>query len=279
MRISVIIPLYNKEDIILETIESVLSQDYDDYEIIVVDDGSTDNSAYKVREIGSDKIHIISKPNGGPASARNYGVNHSTGDWIVFLDADDFFEPCALKHFGNLIDNHPNTSFFCCNHYLYDGKQKFLYSSVYKPGVVNNNFLAWNANVLMPRAGAALFRKTLIQKYPFKEGLRRYEDAESLFDIMRTTKCYRDPVPVMSYNVSTLSASAPRKDISEDFIGHLSMKNKGLMEQYALYKLYQQGLQLYPNDMNRLYGNHMFNHRKFFWIGILINILKIMKLT
>ena len=143
--------------------------------------------------------------------------------------------------------------------------------------VVHDNFLAWNSKVLMPRAGAAIFRKTLIKKYPFNESLRRYEDAESLFDIMRTTKCYRDPAPVMSYNISTLSASAPCKDISEDFIGHLSIEGKSLMEQYAIYMLYKQGLQLYPNDMKRLYGNGMFNRRKFWGIGMLVRILKAMK--
>lgn len=279
MKISVIIPLFNKETIIQKTINSVLSQDYENYEMIIVDDGSTDSSVSKVREIKSNKILLLSKSNGGPASARNYGVIHSTGDWIVFLDADDVFEPCALSHFASLIENHSEYSFFCCNHYLDNGKQKFLYSSSYKRGVVYDNFLAWNTNALMPRAGAAIFRKSLIMKNPFKENLRRYEDAESLFDIMRTTKCYRDSVPVMSYNVSTLSASAPRKDISEDFIGHLSIEGKGLMEQYALYMLYLQGLELYPNDMKKLYGDNMFNHKKFYWVGKLIHIFKKIKIV
>lgn len=277
MKISVIIPLFNKENVILKTIDSVLNQDYESFEVIVVDDGSTDSSSSKVLDVKSEKIHLVSKHNGGPASARNYGVNFSTGDWIVFLDADDFLEPYAIRHFAYLIENNPQYSFFCCNHYLYNGEQKFLYSSAYKRGVVHDNFLAWNSEVLMPRAGAAIFRKTLIKKYPFNESLRRYEDAESLFDIMRTTKCYRDPAPVMSYNISTLSASAPCKDISEDFIGHLSIEGKSLMEQYAIYMLYKQGLQLYPNDMKRLYGNGMFNRRKFWGIGMLVRILKAMK--
>ena len=270
MKISVVVPLYNKEKTIQKTLESVLSQDHKDFEIIVVDDESTDASVSKVMEFKSDKVFLLSKPNGGPASARNYGVVHSSGDWIVFLDADDTFESRALSHFANLIENHPEYSFFCCNHYLYDGKLKHLYSAAYKEGVVPNNFLAWNAKVLMPRAGAAIFWKPLILSNPFKENLRRYEDAESLFDIMRTTKCYRDPMPVMSYNISTIAASVPRKDISEDFIGHLQIKGKSLMEQYAIYRLYLEGLQLYPNDMDKLYGERMFNHRKYFLVPSLL---------
>ena len=279
MKISVVIPLFNKEEVILDALNSVLIQDYNDFEIIVVNDGSTDNSVGKIHEINSDKIFLFTKSNGGPASARNYGVKHSNGDWIIFLDADDFLEPCALSHFSHLIKTNPKYSFFCCNYYLYDGKQKFLYSSDYKKGAVCNNFLAWNAQTLMPRAGAAIFKKSLLLKFPLNESLRRYEDAESLFNIMRHVKCYRDPVPVMSYNVSTLAASAPRKDISEDFIGHLSIKGKSVMEQYAIYKLYLQGLQIYPSDMVRLYGNHMFNHILFKVIGIIVHMLKILKLS
>ena len=58
------------------------------------------------------------------------------------------------------------------------------------------------------------------------------------------------------------------------FIGHLQIKGKSLMEQYAIYKLYLEGLQLYPNDMDKLYGERMFNHRKYFLVGLLIKILK-----
>lgn len=278
-KISIVIPLYNKENSILVTLDSILTQDYSDYEIVVVDDCSTDSSVSKVETLKSDKIHLVTKSNGGPASARNFGVAHSSGEWIVFLDADDTFEPGALKHFAQLISEHPKCSFFCCNHYLDNAGQKFLYSNDYKEGYVLNNFLAWNSNVLMPRAGTAIFRRDLILKFPFKENLRRYEDAESLFDIMRETKCYRDPKPVMSYNVSSLEASAPRKDISEDFIGHLSIKGKGWMEQYAIYMLYMQGLQIYPDDMQRLYGTQTFNHKKFYWLGKLIRRMKKMKLA
>lgn len=278
-KLSIIIPLYNKEASILNTLDSIISQDYTNYEVIVVDDGSTDSSVAKVNSRNSDYIHLISKQNGGPSSARNYGVVHSTGDWVIFLDADDTLEPGALKHFSDIITKHEECSFFCFNHYLYDGEQKFLYSDSYKEGYVWNNFLAWNANVLMPRSGAAVFSRELILRYPFKEYLRRYEDAESLFEIMRNTKCYRDPTPVMSYNISTLEASAPRKDIKEDFIGHLSLNGKGWMEQYAIYSLYIQGLKLYPEDMRKLYSEKDFNHQKFYWIGKVVRRLKKMRLA
>ena len=95
--ISVIIPLYNKEDCILKTLESITTQDFEDYEIVVVDDGSKDNSVALIENLHNDKINIYQKSNGGPASARNYGVDHSKGKWGLFLDADDTLEPGALR--------------------------------------------------------------------------------------------------------------------------------------------------------------------------------------
>lgn len=87
--ISVVIPLYNKEPIIKKTLNSVLSQDYSDFEVVVVDDGSTDNSVAIVESIAGPRIRLIKQENGGPSKARNTGVKNAKGDWIVFLDADD----------------------------------------------------------------------------------------------------------------------------------------------------------------------------------------------
>lgn len=76
MNFSIIIPLYNKENAIKDTIESVLNQSNPNFEIVVVDDGSTDNSASVVAKFSDFRIRYIKKPNGGVSSARNYGVEH-----------------------------------------------------------------------------------------------------------------------------------------------------------------------------------------------------------
>ena len=91
-KISVVIPLYNKQEAIESTIHSVLSQTVEPFEIIVVDDGSTDESVSKVCAIKSQKIRLIRKENGGVSSARNVGMSSANGDWIHFLDADDTLE-------------------------------------------------------------------------------------------------------------------------------------------------------------------------------------------
>ena len=104
--ISVVIPLYNKEPIIEKSIRSVLSQDYDDFEVVVVNDGSTDRSAEIVKNIDDSRVCLIEQENGGPSKARNTGVRNAKGEWIVFLDADDEFLPGALNYFSALINLH-----------------------------------------------------------------------------------------------------------------------------------------------------------------------------
>jgi len=95
--ISVIIPLYNKEAYISETLHSVLSQTYDKFEVIVVDDGSTDNSLQVVRNFTDSRLRIVEKKNEGVSVARNEGIDQASFPWIAFLDADDWWAPTFLK--------------------------------------------------------------------------------------------------------------------------------------------------------------------------------------
>ena len=91
---SVIIPIYNVEKYINDCIDSVLQQDYKNIEIILINDGSKDNSQLicekKVKE--DSRIRLINKQNGGLSSARNVGLDNSTGDYILFLDGDDYWD-------------------------------------------------------------------------------------------------------------------------------------------------------------------------------------------
>lgn len=272
--ISIVVPVYNKEKTIQRTLESIITQDFEDYELIIVDDGSTDHSVDIISSNHTDKIKIYSKDNGGVSSARNFGVQKARGEWIVFMDADDWFEPDALNHFYSLTVQENLCDFFCCNYYIKNSVSKYLYSNKYVAGYVKNNFFAWCSGLCMPRAGAALYRREVLLRNPFDDRLKRYEDAESIFSLMRNLKIYRSPVPVMTYNCTSNDASLPRKDISEDYIGHLDLKGKRYWEQYALYQLYKQGLELYPNDMNRIYNKRDFDKVKFKIAPIIIGQLK-----
>jgi glycosyltransferase involved in cell wall biosynthesis len=94
--ISVVIPSYNAGTLLRETLDSVLSQSYPAHEIIVVDDGSTDDTAALVRDYGH-AVRYIWQENQGQAVARNTGIAAATGDWIALLDSDDVFLPIVFS--------------------------------------------------------------------------------------------------------------------------------------------------------------------------------------
>ncbi|MGI8668594.1 MAG: glycosyltransferase family 2 protein, partial [Aridibacter sp.] len=101
--VSVIIPAYNAEQFISQTIESVLGQTLKDFEIVVVDDGSTDETAGIAESYGAP-VRCIRKTNGGVSRARNTGIEHAVGKYIAFLDADDLWEPTKLEKQVALLD-------------------------------------------------------------------------------------------------------------------------------------------------------------------------------
>ena len=105
-RVSVIIPVYNVEKFILKTVESVMNQDYKDVEIILVDDGSPDNSAQIIDELAKrdNRIICIHKENGGVSSARNAGLKIATGEYVTFIDGDDWVEPNYISYLLDLVE-------------------------------------------------------------------------------------------------------------------------------------------------------------------------------
>ncbi len=122
MLFSVVIPLYNKQNSIVATLQSVLAQTYTNYEIIVVDDGSTDNSANiaeaTLRECSGSptgyglEFSVIRKENGGVSSARNAGILAAKGEYIAFLDGDDLWHPEYLETLHQLIVDYPDAALY-----------------------------------------------------------------------------------------------------------------------------------------------------------------------
>lgn len=116
--ISIVIPLYNKEKSIVATLQSVLAQTYTDYEVIIVDDGSTDGSADIVREyvrtlqIDDFKIQFLSQDNAGVSAARNRGIWEARGEYVTFIDADDLWASDYLETLVSLIKDFPNAGLY-----------------------------------------------------------------------------------------------------------------------------------------------------------------------
>jgi glycosyltransferase involved in cell wall biosynthesis len=105
--ISVVIPLYNKAGYVRRTVLGVLGQAYDRFEVIVVDDGSTDDSAGQIADVDDARLRILSQPNAGPGAARNLGIAHARHEWVAFVDADDAWYPDHLAELARAIAAFP----------------------------------------------------------------------------------------------------------------------------------------------------------------------------
>ncbi len=103
---SIVIPAFNRASVIADTIESCRAQTWQNFEIVVVDDGSSDGTANVVRKMAAEdsRIRLLEKENGGPAAARNHGVAHARGRYVAFLDSDDRFLPEKLERFAEVIE-------------------------------------------------------------------------------------------------------------------------------------------------------------------------------
>lgn len=127
VKVSFVVPIYNVEKYLSECIESILAQTYRDFEILLVDDGSPDNCPALCDEWAKkdSRIKALHKPNGGLSDARNYGLEHAQGDYVVFVDSDDFWvNKDCLQRLMNVVDAHPECDFigFNCSYYYSDTK-------------------------------------------------------------------------------------------------------------------------------------------------------------
>lgn len=114
--ISLIIPLYNREGLIKETVDSIFNQSFNDWEVLIIDDGSTDNSAAIIEKLAQkdQRIKFIKRnrtPKGAP-TCRNLGIENAKGEYIIFLDSDDLLKPFSLQQRINTINEHTDLDFW-----------------------------------------------------------------------------------------------------------------------------------------------------------------------
>lgn len=209
-RFSVVIPLYNKAQSIQQTLNSVLEQRFPAEEIIVIDDGSTDDSVRKVLELGSDKITLIQQSNAGVSAARNVGVSHTNCDFIAFLDGDDVWSPFYLEKMNALIKRFPNSKFFAANYQKMLGEDEFANPKVSMPhirpegGVLDGYFESVGNGDLPFMTSSSIITRSLfddIGGFPLDESMG--ED-QALFAeaALRTTIAYM-PMVLLNYRTDS----------------------------------------------------------------------------
>ena len=228
MKFSVIIPLYNKAPYIRKALESVLAQTYTDFELIVVDDGSTDESAsiaetmlrknkgyrlevkgkenevidysleikgeensgaeinaynlspinYKLNAYNLSPINykLIRQANAGVAAARNNGVAQANGDYLAFLDADDWWEPIYLKRMAQLIADYPDAGLYACNYVYYKPGKTHVALNI-PTGYINYPKAYYESGAMPVWTGATMIPRAVFDEMGgFPEGIKLGED-------------------------------------------------------------------------------------------------------
>ncbi|MBX3256824.1 MAG: glycosyltransferase family 2 protein [Chitinophagaceae bacterium] len=137
---SIIIPLYNKEQYVSKTLESVFAQTFQQYEIIIVDDGSTDKSVEVVKGFTDPRMRLISQKNQGVSAARNRGISEALFNYIAFLDADDWWEPAYLEEMKHLADKYPECTMYGAAYKVVRNRKTFFECAEVPEGVVDDYF-------------------------------------------------------------------------------------------------------------------------------------------
>ena len=191
MRFSVVIPLYNKAPYVEKALESVFVQTFRDFELIVVDDGSTDDSlcvAKNVLEASGIDHQLIHQDNAGVSTARNNGVAASHGEYICFLDADDWWAPSFLERMDWLIKEYPDAGIYGVNYYIISrGKQRI---ALHIPSTGYINYCDCYRKLQMPLTSisVAIPMEVFRSMDGFKPHLKLGEDFDLWIRIAHTKK-------------------------------------------------------------------------------------------
>ncbi len=206
--ISVIIPVYNGEKTIRETIESVLSQTFRDFELIILNDGSQDSTLEVVSSIQDSRLKVFSHPNAGLAASRNRGTFHAVGEYISFIDADDLWTPDKLETQLKALQDNPEAAVaYSWTNYI-DESGQFLRRGGYLTanGDVYAKLLV--VDFLENGSNPLIRRQALIQVGGFDESLPAAEDWDILLRLAAQYSFVAVPYPQILYRVSANSMSA-----------------------------------------------------------------------
>ena len=224
--ISIIIPLYNKEASIATALRGVLAQSYQDFEVVVVDDGSTDGGAAVVEQFDDPRIRLIRQANGGVSAARNRGIAEARGQHVAFLDADDEWMPTFLEEITALIAAYPECKARATN-YIFNSNgvksptilRRIPFAS--ERGVLTNYFeVASCSHPPVCSISVCIDRDLLQEIGGFPLGIKSGEDLLTWARIAVRTNWAYSLKPLAQYNVELFSDKPGRPHDEIDNVGN-----------------------------------------------------------
>ena len=241
--VSVIVPVYNVELYLEGCVESIIKQSYSNLEIILVDDGSTDNCGQlcdKYAELDK-RVTVIHKTNGGLSSARNRGIEAAKGDYLCFVDSDDWLEPNYVKDF---MEKASADSIVCCGYKAQYKNKSIVYAPTQEESLTNIEFLD---KLLSSRLEAyrgkgqefvgyavwnKFYPKRFFQVVRYPEGLD-YEDLYICFDVLKQVK-FVQILPHANYNYRARGNSIVHTKSKKNFFDHIKsmLKQENDLREY-----------------------------------------------
>lgn len=206
--VSVIIPTYNRARFLVQAVDSVLRQTYRNFEIIVVDDGSTDNTKEVVSQYASEPLKYVFQKNNGPSAARNTGIKLARGEYIAFLDSDDLWDPCKLEVQLSAFCDDPALGILFTNARYIDEIGVINRESMSDKGYVfGGDFIREVAEYRFPHASdTVLLRKSVLNSREFfDESLRLAEDIDLWVRIALKHKVGYIDQPLVSVRIHNVS--------------------------------------------------------------------------
>lgn len=244
---SVVVPLYNKEYSIQRCIDSILAQTHNEYEIIIVNDGSTDNSLGIVSKIYHDwllrgTIVLVNQQNFGVSVARNNGVKIADSDYICFLDADDEWDSGFLEAMNNLIRDYPDAALYCVGHKIDrgNGKIETKLPNLQRDhrGYIDDFFSASIRGDVANSSKVCVRKGALVAINGFPEGVVCGEDYHVWIMLALTTRvAYEDKAYVVLHAQQDRSRSSRKNSVPYPFIYFSTNKHMALTTSLRKYLL------------------------------------------
>ena len=221
VKVSVVIPSYNGEKFICQTIDSVFAQTFKDFEVLVIDDGSTDKTKEVLSKYG-DSIRYLYKQNGGVSSARNYGIEQAKGKYIAFLDADDLWMPEKLEKQVSLLEKNEKVGLcFVATEKIDENLQSvgYIEAKAYKDYCET---LLLNLNIVSGSCSSAVVRREVALKTNgFDSQFSTYADWEYWLRLSLLTEFAPIPEYLVKYRVVAGSMSSNPYSSKRDALGVL----------------------------------------------------------
>lgn len=261
---SVVIPLYNKAEYISTCVDSILNQSFDDFEIIIVNDGSTDNGLDIIGNYSLDKITIYNQENSGVSIARNNGVKNARGEFIAFLDADDNWRTNHLSELRKSIQTFPNAGLYCNNYeinfngnYIKPARFNFKFSS--EPILLNDFFEASFIDTVVWTSATAISREKFLNFGMFNPIYTTGQDLDLWIRIALKEPIVFNPKITMLYNKSIIDSLSKSENNEARFTllsSFQAYEDENLsLRRYLDLKRYGLALRTKINGENAIYKN------------------------